>query len=68
MPVWPQILDCVSPTMLSKKELIEPKPDERRLIFKRRALKLAPYNDEVKKLRAEVVKLLNLASDPKTTN
>ena len=33
-----------------------------------RAVKLAPDNDEVKKLRAEVVKLLNLPSDPKTTN
>jgi hypothetical protein len=31
----------------------------------RRAVKLAPENDEVKKLRAEVVKLLNLPSDPK---
>jgi hypothetical protein len=34
----------------------------------RRALKLAPDSDEVKKLRAEVVKLLNLPSDSKTTN
>ena len=34
----------------------------------RRAVKLAPDNDEVKKLRAEVVKLLNLPSDPKTIN
>jgi dipeptidyl aminopeptidase/acylaminoacyl peptidase len=34
----------------------------------RRALKLDRDNDEVKKLRAEVVKLLNLSSDPKTTN
>jgi dipeptidyl aminopeptidase/acylaminoacyl peptidase len=33
-----------------------------------RAVKLAPGNDEVKKLRAQVVKLLNLPSDPKTTN
>src|SRR5208282_2130821 len=30
-----------------------------------RAVKLAPDNDEVKKLRADVVKLLNLPSDPK---
>ena len=34
----------------------------------RRAIKLASENDEVKKLRMEVVKLLNLPSDPKTTN
>ena len=34
----------------------------------RRAVKLASDNDEVKKLRTEVVKLLNLSSDPKTTN
>jgi hypothetical protein len=33
-----------------------------------RAVKLASENDEVKKLRTEVVKLLNLPSDPKTTN
>jgi hypothetical protein len=33
-----------------------------------RAIKLASENDEVKKLRTEVVKLLNLPSDPKTTN
>jgi U3 small nucleolar ribonucleoprotein component len=33
-----------------------------------RAIKLASDNDEVKKLRAEVVKLLELTSDPKTTN
>jgi len=29
----------------------------------RRAMKLAPENDEVKKLRAEVVKLLQINSD-----
>jgi hypothetical protein len=34
----------------------------------RRAVKLASDNDEVKKLRTEVVKLLNLPSDPKTAN
>jgi hypothetical protein len=34
----------------------------------RRSVNLAPDNDEVKKLRAGVVKLLNLLSDPKTTN
>jgi hypothetical protein len=34
----------------------------------RRAVKLASDNEEVKKLRAEVVKLLNLPSEPKTTN
>jgi dipeptidyl aminopeptidase/acylaminoacyl peptidase len=34
----------------------------------RRAVKIASENDEVKKLRAEVVKLLNLPSDPKATN
>jgi hypothetical protein len=33
-----------------------------------RAAKLASDNDEVKNLRANVVKLLNLPSDPKTTN
>ena len=33
-----------------------------------RAVKLASENDEVKKLRTEVVKLLNLPSDPKGTN
>jgi hypothetical protein len=33
----------------------------------RRALEIAPDNDEVKKLRAEVVKLLYLPSGPKTT-
>jgi hypothetical protein len=33
-----------------------------------RAVKLASENDEVKKLRTEVVKLLNLPSDPKRTN
>jgi LPS O-antigen subunit length determinant protein (WzzB/FepE family) len=32
---------------------------------KRRALKLAPHNDEVKSLRAEVVRMLNVPSDPK---
>jgi hypothetical protein len=31
-------------------------------------MNLAPDNDEVKNLRAEVIKLLNLPSDPKTTN
>jgi hypothetical protein len=34
----------------------------------RRALKLDPDDDEVKNLRAKVIKLLNLPSDPKTTN
>jgi WD domain, G-beta repeat len=33
-----------------------------------RAVKLASENDEVKKLRTKVVKLLNVPSDPKTTN
>jgi hypothetical protein len=33
-----------------------------------RALKLDPDNDEVRKLRDGVIKLLNLPSDPKTTN
>ena len=33
-----------------------------------RAVKLASDDDEVKELRAEVVKLLNLPSDPKTVN
>ena len=31
-----------------------------------RAVELATQNDEVKKIRTEVVKLLNLPSDPKT--
>ena len=34
----------------------------------RRAVKLTSDNNEVKKLRTEVVRLLNLPSDPKTTN
>jgi hypothetical protein len=35
---------------------------------RRSDVQMASDNDEVKKLRAEAVKLLNLASDPKTTN
>ena len=63
MPVWPHILDGALADYGLEKGT---GPDESRRAraeadFQTRpALKLAPDNDEVKKLRAEVVKLLQL--------
>jgi hypothetical protein len=64
--VWSDISVWRSPILLSQKKT---DPDDARRARAEadyqthRAIKLASYNDEVKKLRAEVVKLLQINSD-----